>query len=115
MVLNQQTIDDCLILRPVGRLDNSSSPTLEQAVLERIDAGATRIVFDFSDMDYISSAGLRVVLIAGKRLRSSGGLLALSGMRELVREVFEVSGFIGLFPCAATCDEALQHLKASPA
>ena len=113
MVLNQEMRDDCLILRPVGRLDNSSSPELDKVVGEQVDAGIKRIVFDFSDMDYISSAGLRVVLMAGKRLRAARGAVALSGMRELVREVFEISGFINLFPSAATLEEALQQMKGS--
>jgi anti-anti-sigma factor len=115
MVLNQEMRDGCLILRPVGRLDNSSSPAVERVVSEQIGAGVTRILFDFSDMDYISSAGLRVVLIAGKRLRPSRGAVALAGMRELVREVFEISGFIGLFPSAPTAEEALLRLKEEPA
>ena len=115
MVLNQEMRDDCLILRPVGRLDNSSSPELERAVSEQVDAGVKWIVFDFADMDYISSAGLRVVLIAGKRVRAVSGAVVLAGMCELVREVFEISGFIGLFPSAATLEEALQRVKGARA
>ena len=115
MTLNQELHEGCLILRPVGRLDNSSSPELDRAVAAQVDAGVTAMVFDFSDMDYISSAGLRVVLLAGKRLRFAGGSMALAGMRDLVREVFEISGFIGLFPTSATVAEALQALKHSPA
>ena len=108
MVLNQEMREDCLILRPVGRLDNSSSPELDRAVSDQVQAGVQRIVFDFSSMDYISSAGLRVVLLAGKRLRAAGGRMALAGMRDLVQEVFDMSGFITLFPAAVTTDEALQ-------
>ena len=61
MVLNQEMRDDCLILRPIGRLDNSSSPELDRAVSEQVQAGVQRIVFDFSSMDYISSAGLHLL------------------------------------------------------
>jgi anti-sigma B factor antagonist/stage II sporulation protein AA (anti-sigma F factor antagonist) len=110
MTLDHEMRDDCLILRPVGRLDNSSSPELERCVTEQMEGAVRCIVFDFSGMDYISSAGLRVVLLAGKRLKAAGGGIALAGMRDLVRDVFEMSGFISLFPVAATADEAVRQM-----
>lgn len=77
MILEQTTQDDVLVLRPVGRLDSNSSPELERAVLEHLEKGCKRLVFDLSDMDYVSSAGLRVILLTGKKLRASQGKLAL--------------------------------------
>lgn len=107
MTIDQETRGDVLILRPVGRLDSTSAPELERLVLEQLDAGVRRMVFDLPDMDYVSSAGLRVILLAGKKLRASQGKLALTGMRDMVREVFEMSGFLALFPVRATLDEGL--------
>jgi anti-anti-sigma factor len=106
-MLQQEQRQDVLILRPAGRLDSTSAPELERVVTESLDAHTRRLVFDFSELDYISSAGLRVVLLAGKRLRADGGKMALAGLRTMVREVFEMSGFIQLFPVASTLDEAL--------
>lgn len=102
MKLETQTIDDVVILRPVGRLDSTSSPELEKVLTETLAAGTKRLVFDFSDLDYISSAGLRVVLLAGKRLRPPQGKMVLVGMREIVKEVFAMSGFLTLFAVADT-------------
>ena len=107
MMLEQQDRDGVLVLRPVGRLDSASSPELERAVNERIDGGARRVVFDLGDLDYVSSAGLRVILLAGKKLRATQGKLALAGMRDAVREVFEMSGFMQLFAVTPTLDEAI--------
>lgn len=107
MTLEQETRGDVLILRPVGRLDSTSAPELERLVLDQLSAGVQRMVFDLADMDYVSSAGLRVILLAGKKLRASQGKLALTGMRDMVREVFEMSGFLALFPVSATLDEGL--------
>lgn len=107
MNLDQETRGDIAILRPVGRLDSATSPELERSVVERLDAGCKRIVFDLADMDYVSSAGLRVILLAGKKLRASQGKLVLAGMRDMAREVFEMSGFLTLFQVAATVDEGL--------
>ncbi len=107
MTLEQQARGNITILRPVGRLDSASSPELELAILERLDGGCRRLVFDLADMDYVSSAGLRVILLAGKKLRASQGKLVIAGMRDMVREVFEMSGFLTLFAVAPSVDDAI--------
>jgi len=107
MNLEQERRDDILILRPSGRLDSNSSPELERVVAEQREAGTQRVVFDLSALDYISSAGLRVVLLAGKKLRASKGKLVLVGLSDMVREVFDMSGFLTLFAVTNTLDEGL--------
>ena len=107
MNLEQERRDDILILRPRGRLDSNSSPELERVVAEQLEAGPQRVVFDLSALDYISSAGLRVVLLAGKKLRASKGKLVLVGLSDMVREVFDMSGFLTLFAVTHTLDEGL--------
>lgn len=107
MNLEQERRDDILILRPRGRLDSNSSPELERVVAEQLEAGTQRVVFDLSALDYISSAGLRVVLLAGKKLRASKGKLVLVGLSDMVREVFDMSGFLTLFAVTNTLDEGL--------
>lgn len=110
MNLEQEIRGDIAILRPVGRLDSATSPELERTVLERLASGCNRIVFDLGDMDYVSSAGLRVILLAGKKLRASQGKLVLAGMRDVVRDVFEMSGFLSLFAVTPNLDDALQKV-----
>ena len=107
MNLEQERREELLILRPRGRLDSSSSPELERILTEQLDAGAQRLVFDFTSLDYISSAGLRVVLLAGKKLRASKGKMVLVGLQDMVREVFEMSGFLALFAVAPTLEEGI--------
>jgi anti-anti-sigma factor len=107
MNLEQEQCSDILILRPCGRLDSSSSPELERVVTEQLEAGVQRLVFDLSSLDYISSAGLRVILLAGKKLRASKGKLVLVGLQTMVREVFDMSGFLSLFAITATLDEGV--------
>lgn len=110
MNLQQETRGDITILRPVGRLDSATSPELERVVLDHIEGGGRRIVFDLAEMDYVSSAGLRVILLAGKRLRAGQGRLVLSGMREVVRDVFEMSGFLTLFAVTPDLGAALEKV-----
>lgn len=110
MKLEKSTVDGVLVLHPVGRLDSTTSPELERAVTESLDAGTTRLLFDFGDLDYISSAGLRVVLLAGKKLRTTQGKMILVGMRDVVREVFEMSGFLTLFAVADSVTEGIARV-----
>jgi len=110
MEIQQEIRDEVLVLKPIGRLDSSNAPDLESIIGEHLDAGITRLVFDFSALHYTSSAGLRVVLIAGKRLRPIQGRLVLAGMREAVHEIFQMSGFLSLFDCAGDVEEALGKL-----
>ena len=107
MNLQQEIRGDVLILKPVGRLDSASSPELERILGDHLEQGVARVIFDFSDLAYTSSAGLRVVLVAAKKLRPVNGRLVLAGMREAVREIFEVSGFLSLFEFAADVEQAL--------
>lgn len=102
--------DDILIIRPLGRLDSSSSPALEQLLTEQLDAGCQRLVLDFSGLSYISSAGLRVVLLAGKKLRASQGKIVLAALQDMVHDVFDMSGFLTLFAVAPTLDEGLAQV-----
>ncbi len=74
-----------------GRLDTTTAPELERELKNDLD-GATRLTLDFSKLDYISSAGLRVLLSAHKAMSRKGGM-TVTNVNEMVREVFEVTGF----------------------
>ena len=76
---------------PEGRLDTTTAPELEAALggLE----GVANLVIDMEKLDYISSAGLRVLLAAQKKLEKNGGGMAVVGVNEEIREIFEVTGF----------------------
>ena len=74
-----------------GRLDTTTAPELEQALKESLDS-AQELIMDFSKLDYISSAGLRVLLSAHKTMRTKGGMKVVN-VNEIVKEVFDVTGF----------------------
>ncbi len=93
MNIKETTQNDCLILIPEGRLDAGTAHEFQDAVAERINAGAKSIVLDFSNIDYLSSAGLRCLLIVAKQQKESGGQLTICSIQDKVSEVFEVSGF----------------------
>ena len=103
-----------LIFKLKGRLDSKTSPDFEKKIFEAIESGSNSIIVDFEDLDYISSAGLRVVLKATKNLKRSEGRFVLCSMKDYVKEdyvkeVFEISGFDTFLPIVPTLDEALNQ------
>lgn len=97
LTIEEETAGTVTVLAPHGRIDTQTAKTLETAVLGAVGAGARRLVFDLSAVDYISSAGLRVILLGGKRLKEQGGTMALCGLSPTIQDVFEISGFLRLF------------------
>ncbi len=91
MTINKISEGEKLTLAISGRLDTNSSPKLE-AELRQSVGGVTELVFDFSEVEYISSAGLRVLLAAQKVMNRQGSM-KLIGVSDEVMEVFEITGF----------------------
>jgi len=91
MTINKISEGEKLTLAISGRLDTNSSPKLE-AELRQSVGGVTELVFDFSEVEYISSAGLRVLLAAQKVMNRQGSM-KLIGVSDDVMEVFEITGF----------------------
>jgi anti-anti-sigma factor len=109
MDINFATRDDWTIVTVEGRLDTISAPDFESKVQDRIAEGETRFVIDLSKLEYISSAGLRSILVAGKSTAATGGQLCCCGLHGVVKKVFEVSGFTSLFPIHSTLEDILSR------
>lgn len=82
-----------LIVKPRGRLDLVSSPTLEKDLKEHMD-GVQEITMDFSDVEYLSSGGLRVLLTTEQQLEKNGGNMTVIHANDYILEVFELVGFM---------------------
>jgi anti-anti-sigma factor len=108
MVIHEEKKDGFLVLSLEGRLDAISSKVFEEKVLAVIDGGETRFVIDLSQLDYVSSAGLRVFLLASKRLTRSGGKFAICSLQEPVKQVFDIVGFYSILSISDSKDEALK-------
>ena len=91
MTINRKKDGAVLTLAVEGRLDTITAPELEAALREELD-GVKELIFDFSALEYISSAGLRVLLSAQKQMNGQGTMKVIHA-GELVMEVFEVTGF----------------------
>jgi len=109
MQITEQTRDGVLVLEAAGRLDSSSAGALEAVLPARIQSN-DKVVLNLTEVPYVSSAGLRVLLIGAKAARAGGKKLALAGLSESVREVFDISGFTSLFTIAPDLEAALAAL-----
>jgi anti-anti-sigma factor len=92
-----------------GRLDATTSPSVEQRLLAMVAQGEVRIAFDLSGLSYISSMGLRVLMVVAKQVQNSGGRLALATLNDTVREIFNLAGFTHVFSVFQTVDEAAAY------
>lgn len=91
MNIQQEKNGSTLTLKLEGRLDTATAPQLESCLNDTLD-GVISLILDFSALDYISSAGLRVLLSAQKRMNKQGGMV-IRNVNEEINEVFEMTGF----------------------
>lgn len=108
MEVTEKRQDGVVILVPKGRLDSNTSDDFEKRLLGLVNAGETSLIIDFKDLDYISSAGLRVLLKTAKELKRKNGQLAFCAVKDYIREIFELSGFVSFFPIHPTLEESLK-------
>ncbi|MBI4858995.1 MAG: STAS domain-containing protein [Candidatus Riflebacteria bacterium] len=99
---------NAVVISVEGRMDAASTPEFERACAEWIQQGEKKLVIDLAGLQFISSAGLRGVLTAGKKLKDGGGGLSLCGLSGVVKQVFEISGFATLFPVFDSREAALK-------
>ena len=101
---------ETIIFMPDKQLDTNTSPEAEKMLMEQIDAGEFRIVIDLSKTDYMSSAGLRVILKTAMILQKKGDNFALCNGNEQVYEVLEFSGFLEIIKYFSSLEEAIKEV-----
>ncbi len=94
-----------------GRLDPEETQSLEKLVLACVDSPHKRLLFDFSDLEYINSSGLRVLVMAYQRMRKVQGKVAICNIRDYILEVFEISGYDKIFSIFPTQEKALDSFQ----
>lgn len=99
-----------VVICPSGRIDGSNVNVLEKAIDEQISAGEKALIFDFTNLKYISSAGLRVLLVTARRMQQGQGSTAFCALAEHIAEIFEISGFKSILRVCETRSEALAAL-----
>ena len=114
MIVRESTFDEGIcVVETEGRLDAAAASQLEVDLTSLLAGGKSRIVVDLGAVSYISSSGLRVLLVAIKGARAEGGDLKLCCLRPRVYDVFRMAGFTAIFPIHETEEEAVQGFRAA--
>ena len=110
MQIAVEKIDKGCVLKVAGRMDAASVAGFDAEFNKQIAEGVKVFVLDLADLEYISSAGLRSILAAGKKTKIQQGKIVLCSLKAMVREVFEISGFSSLFSIFDSRDAAVAQL-----
>src|SRR5712691_3870226 len=100
-------VGEVAIVKLAGRLDSSTAQHAEDNFAQMLASGTPRLAIDLSRLEYISSAGLRVLLVVAKKVQQAKGKMVLFGLGPNVREVFSVSGFDRIFAIQSDAAAAL--------
>ena len=110
MEIEHRVENEVLVFAIKGRLDAATAPVAEETINETMAEDTNRLLFDLSELEYLSSGGLRVILGAAKEIRRREGKVALAALTQYVYEIFEVSGFTAMIPIKDTVEEGLKDL-----
>jgi anti-sigma B factor antagonist len=111
MNMNMKKTGAVTIVSVDGRMDAVTSPDFETKMSELINTGERKLVVSLSGLEYISSAGLRVILASAKRMRENQGQIVFCGLQGHVLEVFKISGFRSIFKIFDTENEAVAQFN----
>jgi anti-sigma B factor antagonist len=100
--------EDILIVSVSGRLDTVSAVEFQGKMQELLDDAPVRVVLDCENLEYVSSAGLRSILVTAKKAKTLGRTICCCSLQDMVKKVFQVSGFFTLIPVRDCLDDALK-------
>ena len=111
MDVRQEKIGEVSVVGVTGRIDSSTAPLLEKHLTENLGAEKVRVVLDLSRLEYISSAGFRILLLAAKRADDTGSRFILCGLGGKVRQLFDLGGFLDLFTIVAAREDGIAAVR----
>ena len=97
MEVRIQEVQSAVVITLIGRLDTLTSPNLEAEIKQLITQNKLKFILDFTQLDYISSSGLRVLLMLQKQLKGLGGKSILVNLKPDIKHIFDISGFSVIF------------------
>lgn len=109
--MHEEQFEGVTALLIKGRLDSATAPQLDHRLGTVVSVPQRRVVLDFASLEYISSAGFRVLLVAAKRAEESNSRLVLCGLSAKVRQLFDLGGFLDIFTIAASRDDAIVNSR----
>lgn len=110
MEITEDQVDGKVVIGLGGRIDSTAAVEFEEKLIGIIETGTNSMVVDFVNVQFISSAGLRVLLLAAKKVKTDNGKIVLSGLSSDVKEVFDISGFSSIFDIFPDINSAAKAL-----
>jgi len=110
MEINLRKENNVLIVTLKGRLDAVTAPDFDKKLESLLSEGEKALIINFSELEYISSAGLRSILASAKQLKANDGRMLLAELKGPVKEVFEISGFYSIFKIFGSEADALNQM-----
>jgi anti-anti-sigma factor len=107
MNLNEQTVGSVTVVEVVGRLDSAHAPKLQERITTLIGAGNASLVLDIANVEYVSSAGFRSLLLLARQASQTKSRFVLCGLTPKVRRLFDLGGFLDILPIAASREEGI--------
>jgi anti-sigma B factor antagonist len=107
MDLREDIAGEVTVLEVKGRIDSTTAPVLGEKLTGALAIPQRRLVLDLRQLEYISSAGFRVLLLAAKRAEEAGSRFVLCSVSGKVRQLFDLGGFLDLFPISASREEGI--------
>ncbi|GGJ52078.1 anti-sigma factor antagonist [Deinococcus roseus] len=109
MEISSSTVDGVVVAQIIGDIDGKTAPIVQQKVVSLIPDGG-KILLDMGQVEYMSSAGLRMLLLVYRQAQSKGSKIALSGLSEDIADTMSATGFLDYFVTSTTVEEGLQAL-----
>ena len=110
MDIGERTEGAAVVVSLNGRLDGVTAPDLEATITAIVERGDVRVALDCAEMGYVSSAGLRALLISARKCQQGGGKLTVAALQPDCRSVMEMSGFLAIIECHDTSEAAIAAL-----
>lgn len=110
MDIAERTEGAAVVVSLNGRLDGATAPDLEATIVAIVERGDVRVALDCAEMGYVSSAGLRALLVSARKCQQGGGKLTVAALQPDCRSVMEMSGFLAIIECHDTNEAAIAAL-----
>jgi len=110
VILTEHVVGNAKVVEVAGRIDSPNAPRFHERVGAAIGSSAV-LVIDFAKVEYVTSAGFRVLLLLGRQADQAGSRLVLCGINGKVRQLFDLGGFLDVFPIVQTREEGIAAVK----
>lgn len=112
--INYKEVDDFWEVSLTGSLDTETAPELEEDLAQIFDSDNNKLIFNMTGVDYVSSAGIRIIAMASRKMTEKSGAVAMTGLQPQIKKVFDIVKALpsfGIFKDEAEADDYFDHMQ----